>query len=200
MWLDSIPLSAEKICAIVKFLAQVVLHECHHGPPRRMSNLSSNYFGMSPSLVKHTRSVHSSSSNGLSALLAICEGNSPATGEVPSQGSVTVKSHHKGRLSKRLRKQPRRRWFETPSRSLWRHCNETIPHYSVSFVQLKWRDVLGYNLRISHNFTRGTPTYIPGLLKFKNIYAYLYQLPWFRNFLRPYGDISFWLAKRLTGM
>ena len=27
------------------------------------------------------------------------------------------------RLSKRLSKQSRRRWFETPSRSLWRHCN-----------------------------------------------------------------------------
>ena len=26
------------------------------------------------------------------------------------------------RLNTRLNKQPRRRWFETPSRSLWRHC------------------------------------------------------------------------------
>ena len=28
------------------------------------------------------------------------------------------------RLNKRLRKQSRRRWFETSSRSLWRHCKE----------------------------------------------------------------------------
>ena len=28
------------------------------------------------------------------------------------------------RLNKRLSKQSRRRWFHTPSRSLWRHCNE----------------------------------------------------------------------------
>ena len=28
------------------------------------------------------------------------------------------------RLNKRLSKQSRRRWFETPSRPLWRHCNE----------------------------------------------------------------------------
>ena len=28
------------------------------------------------------------------------------------------------RLNKRLCKQSRRRWFETPSRSLWRHCND----------------------------------------------------------------------------
>ena len=27
------------------------------------------------------------------------------------------------RLDKRLRKQSRRQWFETPSRSLWRHCD-----------------------------------------------------------------------------
>ena len=27
------------------------------------------------------------------------------------------------RLNKRLNKQSRRRWFETPWRSLWRHCN-----------------------------------------------------------------------------
>ena len=31
------------------------------------------------------------------------------------------------RLNKRLNKQWRRRWFETPSRSLWRHCNEHVP-------------------------------------------------------------------------
>ena len=29
-------------------------------------------------------------------------------------------------INKRLSKQSKRRWFETPSRSLWRHCNETI--------------------------------------------------------------------------
>ena len=28
------------------------------------------------------------------------------------------------RLNKRLSKQSRRRWFETPSSSLWRHCND----------------------------------------------------------------------------
>ena len=28
------------------------------------------------------------------------------------------------RLNKRLTKQSRRRWLETPSRSLWRHCDE----------------------------------------------------------------------------
>ena len=31
------------------------------------------------------------------------------------------------RLSKRLNKQSRRRCFETPSHSSWRHCNEYTP-------------------------------------------------------------------------
>ena len=45
------------------------------------------------------------SSNGnISALLALCDGNSP-------------------RLNKRLSKPSRRRWFETPLRPLWRHRN-----------------------------------------------------------------------------
>ena len=30
------------------------------------------------------------------------------------------------RLNKRLSKQPIGRWFETPSRSLWRHCNQQM--------------------------------------------------------------------------
>ena len=48
------------------------------------------------------------------------------TGEFPSQNPVTqnfgvlIDLH----LNKRLSKQSRRRWFETSSRSLWRHCND----------------------------------------------------------------------------
>ena len=61
----------------------------------------------------------------LSALLALCVGNSPATGEFPSQRPVTRSFDVFAdlRLNKRLSKWSRRRWFETPSRSLWRHCN-----------------------------------------------------------------------------
>ena len=60
-----------------------------------------------------------------SALLALCAGNSPITGEFPSQRPVTrsfdVFFDH--RKNKRLSNQSGRRWFETTSRSLWRHCN-----------------------------------------------------------------------------
>ena len=60
-----------------------------------------------------------------SALLAICAGNSPVTGEVPSQRPVTrsFDVFFYLRLIKRLSGQSRGWWFETPSRPLWRHCN-----------------------------------------------------------------------------
>ena len=60
-----------------------------------------------------------------SALLALCAGNSPVTGEFPSQRPVTrsFDIFFYLRLNKRLSKQSWRRWFETPSRLLWRHCN-----------------------------------------------------------------------------
>ena len=57
----------------------------------------------------------------LSALLALCEGNSPVPGEFPSQRPATQSFDLS--LNKRFSKPSRRRWFDTPSRSLWRHCN-----------------------------------------------------------------------------
>ena len=59
------------------------------------------------------------------ALLAICEGNSPATGEFPSQRPLTrsIDVFSDLRPNKRLSEQSRRRWFGTQSRPLWRHCN-----------------------------------------------------------------------------
>ena len=60
-----------------------------------------------------------------SALLVLCAGNSPVTGEFPSQRSVTrnFDVFFDLRLSQQLSKQSKSGWFETPSRSLWRHCN-----------------------------------------------------------------------------
>ena len=53
----------------------------------------------------------------------VTAGNSPVTGEFLSHRPVTWSFDVFLRLNKRLSKQSRRRWFETPSRSLWRHCN-----------------------------------------------------------------------------
>ena len=61
-----------------------------------------------------------------SALLALCMGNPSVTGEFPSESPVTRSFHVflDLRLNKRSSKQSICRWFETPSCSLWRHCNE----------------------------------------------------------------------------
>ena len=60
-----------------------------------------------------------------SALLALCVGNSPVTGEFSAQRSVTrsFDVFVYLRLNKRLSNQPRSRWFQTPLGSLWRHCD-----------------------------------------------------------------------------
>ena len=70
-----------------------------------------------------------------STLLALCAGNSPVTGEFPTQRPVTRSSgvFFDLRLSKRLRKQSRRRWLETPSRSLWRF-HQSIRYTVVSYI------------------------------------------------------------------
>ena len=63
-----------------------------------------------------------------SALLAIWAGNSPVTGEFPAQRPVTwsFDVFFDLRLNKPLSKQSWGWWFDTPTRSLWRHCNETV--------------------------------------------------------------------------
>ena len=60
-----------------------------------------------------------------SALLAICAGNSPVSGEFPAQRPVTrsFDVFFELRLNKQLSKQSWGWWFETPSRPLWRHSN-----------------------------------------------------------------------------
>ena len=69
-----------------------------------------------------------------SVLLALCAGNSPVTGEFPSQRPVTrsFDIFFDLRLNKLLIKQWRGWWFETPSRSLCHHCNEYAYRYPSS--------------------------------------------------------------------
>ena len=75
-----------------------------------------------------------------SALLAICEGNSPVPGEFPAQRPVTrsFDVFFDLRPNKRLNKQSWGWWFETPSRSLWRHCNARLPVHEVCREFGKW--------------------------------------------------------------
>ena len=63
-----------------------------------------------------------------SALLDLCVGISPVTGDFTAQRPVarSFDVFVDLRLNKRLSKQWWGWWFETPSRPLWRHCNEAI--------------------------------------------------------------------------
>ena len=87
-----------------------------------------------------------------SALLALCAGNSPVTGEFPWQRPVTrsYDVFFDLRLNKQLSKQWWGWWFETPSSSLWRHCNgswvwegswRSVLSYPICFIMVTWTHV-----------------------------------------------------------
>ena len=63
-----------------------------------------------------------------SALMALCAGNSPVTGELPAQKSVTRSFgiFFDLCLNKQFSKQSCGWWFETPTCSWWRHCNVKV--------------------------------------------------------------------------
>ena len=88
------------------------------------------------------------------ALLALCAGNSPVTGEFPSQRPVTwsFAVFFDLRLNKRLSKQWWGWWFETSSRSVWRHRNvyRCVAYITVAFhgyLILLWETV-GFGVSI----------------------------------------------------
>ena len=66
--------------------------------------------------------------NIFSALLAICAGNSPVAGDFLAQRPVTrsFDVFFDLHVNKRLSKQWRDWWFETPSRPLWRQYNDIL--------------------------------------------------------------------------
>ena len=81
-----------------------------------------------------------------SALLAICAGNSPVTGEVPAQRPATrsFDVFFDLRLNKHFSKQWKRRWFERPSRPFWRHCNglrSVLFHQSMQAYYVSMCDI-----------------------------------------------------------
>ena len=73
-----------------------------------------------------------------SALLAICAGNSPVTGEFPAQRPVTrnFDVFFDQRLNERLSKQSWGWLFETPSRPLWCHSNEESSEFEAKVTPL----------------------------------------------------------------
>ena len=75
-----------------------------------------------------------------SALLAICAGNLPFTGEFLTQRPVTrsFDVFFDLRLNKRLSKQSWGWWFETPSRPSWRHRNVKQPTGDILSFKNFW--------------------------------------------------------------
>ena len=69
-----------------------------------------------------------------SALLAICAGNSPVSGEFPAQRPVTRSFgvFFDLRLNERLNKRSWGWWLETPTRPLWRHGDETDQYETIT--------------------------------------------------------------------
>ena len=90
-----------------------------------------------------------------SALLALCVGTSPVTGELSVQRPVTrsFDVFFDLRLNKRLSKQSWGCWFETPSRSSWRHRNVTSASITLSIYndRLNVTDFRQYFLQVNNN-------------------------------------------------
>ena len=80
----------------------------------------------------------------ISALLALCAGNSPITGEFPSQRPVARSFYifFDLCLNKPLSKQWRRRWFETPSCPLRHHRNVSAGLAGAKLLHEQGVDVL----------------------------------------------------------
>ena len=83
-----------------------------------------------------------------SAFLAFCAGNSPVTGEFPTQraGTRSFDVFFNLRFNQQLSQQLRRRWFETSSRPLWRHYN--VKPWSLVSVY----DTHDYKISVIHTF------------------------------------------------
>ena len=78
---------------------------------------------------------------------SLCGGVSQVSGEFPSQRPVTRNPNvfFDLHLNKRLSKQSRRRWFETPPRSLWHQCNVPSAHMHTWVEKLTYI-IIGFTL------------------------------------------------------
>ena len=104
-------------------------------------------------IVHPVDATMTSSTGNIFALLALCAGNSPVTGEFSSQRPAmqSFDVFFDLRLNKRLSKQSRRWWFETPSCSLWCHCNG----HSVPVI------LFSNGLKMSYHFQTNQCPYMP---------------------------------------
>ena len=93
-----------------------------------------------------------------SALLALCAGThrSPVNSPHKGQWRGSLMGFFHLCLNKRLSKPSSGWWFETPSRSLWRHCNVTRVFPSIMELQnLSEDQAEGNDVEIQHSYPPG---------------------------------------------
>ena len=126
-------------------------------PPAR-NPIGSRFAGLWLNIIMLQFDIMPSSNENISASLAPCVGNSPVTGEFPSQKSLTRSFYvfFELRLNKRLSKQTRRLWFETLLCWLWRHYTEHLrlqnrKYHGGEHIWYKpSRKVIAYGVRIAY--------------------------------------------------
>ena len=129
-WIHRVP-TANILEKIVTWLYFIFGIACGTKPSTTMIRISGNIL-VSLSVRKNEKIFTTAwwrhQMETFSALLALCAGNSPVTGEFPTQRPVTrsFDVFFDLRLNKPLSKHSWGWWFETPSRSLWHHCNGTF--------------------------------------------------------------------------
>ena len=112
-----------------------------------------------------------------SALLALCAGNSPVTGEFPSQRPVTQSFDvsFELHLNKRLSKQPWGWWSETPSCPLWRHCNGLMCVVVKVLLEMPWF-IARFHWQFKIMFPKTYSKYLIANETFKNL-IWLWRAP-----------------------
>ena len=132
---------------------------CHKPPNSLKSTLFYHWFSWTLSInywhhwqpAKRSATIHFTrwrhQMETFSALLAICAGNSPVTGEFTAQRPVTRSFNvfFDLRLNTRLSKQWWGWWFETLSRPLWRHCNDSFKSHATLWYKPRVLRTTGAN-------------------------------------------------------
>ena len=139
------------ITIIIRTLRASLCLCCDYAATVLVNILQGNLFGTQMSTCTGTGPWWRHQIDTFSMLLALCEGNPSVTEGFPSQRSVTrsFDVFFDVRLNKRLKKKSRYRRFETPWRSLWRHCNGNPTNASLT-MKHHWT-IRQYN---SHRFAK----------------------------------------------
>ena len=126
------------------FTAQILFNILNPNPVSHYQILSLHYKNMltsgwirvNPALMLPPFSWWRHRLEAFSALLALCAGKTPVSGELPAQRPVArgFDAFFGLCLIKQLSKHSRGWWFETLSRPLWRHCNDSTSFNTTANV------------------------------------------------------------------